>query len=84
VRVSQETSTRDAEPHWLLIPQRVRRCGPRDEERMSCDRCSRTTYRKPPARVEAGTGNIADAAGLAAGLDYLSRLGMAILHRFGV
>ena len=42
----------------------------------------RTTYQKPPARFEAGTGNIADAAGLAAALDYLSRLGMANIERY--
>ena len=42
----------------------------------------RTTYQKPPARFEAGTGNIADAAGFAAALDYLSRLGMANIERY--
>ena len=42
----------------------------------------RTTYQKPPARFEAGTGNIADAAGLAAALDYISRLGMANIDRY--
>ena len=33
-------------------------------------------YQKPPSRFEAGTGNIADAVGLGAALDYLDRLGM--------
>ncbi len=42
----------------------------------------RTTYQKPPARFEAGTGNIADAAGLAAALDYVTRLGMANIDRY--
>jgi cysteine desulfurase / selenocysteine lyase len=42
----------------------------------------RTTYQKPPARFEAGTGNIADAAGLAAALDYVSRIGMANIDRY--
>jgi cysteine desulfurase / selenocysteine lyase len=42
----------------------------------------RTTYQKPPGRFEAGTGNIADAAGLAAALDYVSRLGMANIDRY--
>ena len=42
----------------------------------------RTTYQKSPARFEAGTGNIADAAGLAAALDYISRLGMANIDRY--
>lgn len=37
----------------------------------------RTVYRKPPLRFEAGTGNIADAVGLAAALDYVSSLGLA-------
>src|SRR5258708_39674419 len=39
----------------------------------------RTTYQGPPARFEAGTGNIADAAGLAAALDYVTRIGMAVI-----
>ena len=42
----------------------------------------RTTYQKPPARFEAGTGNIADAAGLAAALDYISRIGLANIDRY--
>lgn len=37
----------------------------------------KTVYQDPPARFEAGTGNIADAAGLGAAIDYLERLGMA-------
>jgi len=36
---------------------------------------ARTTYAAPPAKFEAGTPNIADAIGLAAALDYVSRLG---------
>ena len=42
----------------------------------------RTTYQKPPGRFEAGTGNIADAAGLAAALDYITRLGMVNIDRY--
>ena len=42
----------------------------------------RTTYQKPPARFEAGTGNIADAAGLGAALDYISRIGLANIDRY--
>jgi cysteine desulfurase/selenocysteine lyase len=42
----------------------------------------RTTYQGPPARFEAGTGNIADAAGLAAALDYVTRIGMAVIDRY--
>ncbi|MBK9072353.1 MAG: SufS family cysteine desulfurase [Myxococcales bacterium] len=35
-----------------------------------------TTYHKPPARFEAGTGNIADAVGLGAALDWLTNVGL--------
>jgi cysteine desulfurase/selenocysteine lyase len=41
----------------------------------------RTVYQPPPARFEAGTGNIADAVGLGAALDYLSSLGLANVSR---
>ncbi len=37
----------------------------------------RTRYQPPPARFEAGTGNIADAVGLGAALDWLERVGVA-------
>ncbi|MDR1767148.1 MAG: SufS family cysteine desulfurase [Propionibacteriaceae bacterium] len=37
----------------------------------------RTAYQAAPAKFEAGTGNIADAAGLAAALRYVSDLGLA-------
>jgi cysteine desulfurase/selenocysteine lyase len=36
----------------------------------------RSTYQPPPGRFEAGTGNIADAVGLAAALDYVDRIGL--------
>jgi cysteine desulfurase/selenocysteine lyase len=36
----------------------------------------RSLYQKAPGRFEAGTGNIADAVGLGAALDYVSKLGM--------
>jgi cysteine desulfurase/selenocysteine lyase len=36
----------------------------------------RTVYQPAPARFEAGTGNIADAVGLSAAIDYISRIGM--------
>jgi cysteine desulfurase/selenocysteine lyase len=42
----------------------------------------RTIYQKPPARFEAGTGNIADAVGLGAALDWLSRIGVANVGRY--
>jgi cysteine desulfurase/selenocysteine lyase len=37
----------------------------------------RTTYQNAPARIEAGTGNIADAVGLGAAIDYVERVGLA-------
>jgi selenocysteine lyase/cysteine desulfurase len=37
----------------------------------------KTVYQAPPLRFEAGTGNIADAVGLGAAIDYLDRIGMA-------
>lgn len=42
----------------------------------------RTTYQKPPGRFEAGTGNIADAVGLASALDYVMRIGMPVIDRY--
>jgi cysteine desulfurase/selenocysteine lyase len=36
----------------------------------------KTTYQPAPARFEAGTGNIADAVGLGAALDYVEQVGM--------
>ena len=41
----------------------------------------KTTYQPPPGRFEAGTGNIADAVGLGAAIDYLSRVGMVNVSR---
>ena len=40
-----------------------------------------TTYAEPPAKFEAGTPNIADAVGLGAALDYVSRLGLPNIAR---
>ena len=37
----------------------------------------RSTFQPPPGRFEAGTGNIADAAGLAAAIDYVERIGLS-------
>ncbi len=42
----------------------------------------RTLYQDPPWRFEAGTGNIADAAGLGTALDYVLRIGMATIDRY--
>lgn len=42
----------------------------------------KTTYQDPPARFEAGTANIADAAGLAAALDYLSEIGSGRIYTY--
>jgi cysteine desulfurase/selenocysteine lyase len=41
----------------------------------------KTLYQLPPQRFEAGTGNIADAIGLGAAIDYVSRVGMANISR---
>jgi cysteine desulfurase/selenocysteine lyase len=42
----------------------------------------KTSYQPPPAKFEAGTGNIADAAGLAAAIDYVERLGLENIARY--
>lgn len=42
----------------------------------------RSTYQRAPRKYEAGTGNIADAAGLAEALRYLSHLGMEGIARY--
>ncbi len=42
----------------------------------------KTLYLPPPQRFEAGTGNIADAVGLGAAIDYLDRAGMANISRY--
>ena len=42
----------------------------------------RTLYQGPPARFEAGTGNIADAVGLGAALDWLSRVGLESVEAY--
>lgn len=42
----------------------------------------RTLYQGAPARFEAGTGNIADAVGLGAAIDYLDRLGMDVIAQY--
>lgn len=42
----------------------------------------RTTYQAAPTRFEAGTGNIADAVGLGAALDWLSRVGIDNVERY--
>jgi len=41
----------------------------------------RTVYQSAPERFEAGTGNIADAVGLGAAIDYLDRIGMEPIAR---
>jgi len=42
----------------------------------------RTVFQPPPARFEAGTGNIADAVGLGAALDYLQKLGLENVAKY--
>ena len=41
-----------------------------------------TRYHGAPAKFEAGTGNIADAVGLGAALDYVMKIGMAVIGRY--
>jgi len=41
----------------------------------------KTVYQSPPGRFEAGTGNIADAVGLGAAIDYLDAVGMEAIER---
>lgn len=42
----------------------------------------KTLYQPAPARFEAGTGNIADAVGLGAALEYLTRIGIENVARY--
>ncbi|MDR1483529.1 MAG: cysteine desulfurase [Planctomycetaceae bacterium] len=42
----------------------------------------RTIYNPAPARFEAGTGNIADAVGLAAALDYVGSIGLESIRQY--
>ena len=42
----------------------------------------RTVFQGVPARFEAGTGNIADAVGLGAALDYVQRIGLQNIERY--
>ena len=42
----------------------------------------RTAYQPPPGRFEAGTGKIADAAGLATAIDYVTRIGSENIGRY--
>lgn len=42
----------------------------------------KTSYHAAPMRFEAGTGNIADAVGLGAALDFLSKLGLETVGRY--
>ena len=41
-----------------------------------------TVYSDPPAKFEAGTPNIADAVGLGAAIDYITRLGLSNIERY--
>ncbi len=42
----------------------------------------RTLFQPPPNKFEAGTGNIADAVGLGAAIDYVQRIGMENIARY--
>jgi cysteine desulfurase/selenocysteine lyase len=41
-----------------------------------------TIYHNAPGRFEAGTGNIADAVGLGAAIDYVNRIGIDLIHQY--
>jgi len=41
-----------------------------------------TQFHQPPSRFEAGTGNIADAVGLGAALDYVTKLGIDNINQY--
>jgi len=42
----------------------------------------RIRYQNAPSRFEAGTGNIADAVGLGAAIDYISRIGLDVIGEY--
>ncbi len=42
----------------------------------------KTVFQAPPSRFEAGTGNIADAVGLGAAIDYVTRVGIENIGRY--
>jgi len=42
----------------------------------------KTVYQGPPDRFEAGTGNIADAVGLGAAIDYVEAIGLDVIGRY--
>jgi cysteine desulfurase/selenocysteine lyase len=42
----------------------------------------KTIYHNAPGRFEAGTGNIADAVGLGAAIDYVSRIGIDLISQY--
>jgi len=42
----------------------------------------KTVYQAPPYRFEAGTGNIADAVGLGAAIDYVNSIGIESINRY--
>ena len=42
----------------------------------------KTLYNGPPERFEAGTGNIGDAVGLGAAIDYVEAIGMEVIARY--
>jgi len=49
---------------------------------IQCVTFEKTTYQAAPARFEAGTGNIADAVGLGAALDYVEKIGLENVARY--
>ena len=49
---------------------------------IQCVTFEKTVYQPAPARFEAGTGNIADAVGLGAAVDYLQQVGIENISRY--
>ena len=49
---------------------------------IECVTFEQTEYQSAPARFEAGTGNIGDAVGLGAAIDYLERIGIENVSRY--
>jgi cysteine desulfurase/selenocysteine lyase len=41
-----------------------------------------TAYHQAPARFEAGTGNIADAVGLGAAIEYVTKIGIDLINQY--
>ena len=75
-----------ADRHWRAVRQeRPPRCTPPWQgggNMIQNVTFEKTVYQEAPARFEAGTGNIADAVGLGAALDYVERIGIDNINRY--